>query len=338
MMQTEQILGRSAWKSKAVGKQDLSVTLAAAELARIDTLLAPLRDKDVLDITPEDFADDRLAAFMDDVKRELRDGHGLVVVNGCPPGRYSDDELSKIYWGLGTHLGTAETQSIFGDRLGHVQKTDINPTDRGYRSDRELYLHCDSTDIAGLLCLQRAETGGISQFCSALAVHNDMLATCPELLPPLYEGYPYHRAGEHLPEEEPITPYNVPVFGVRDGLVSCHYLRAFIDMAARELEADGQVPEPLKTALDRFDATARRQDIMAEFHLERGDMAFMNNYVILHSRTAFRDGPDPAKRRHLLRLWLAVDDLRPFPESMDVHGKGGIKPQPEKVKQYQAAI
>ena len=330
MMQTEQIAGRSAWTAAELGKQDFCVTLGPPQLAAIDALLGRLAGTDVLDIAAEDFADPVLAAFMAPVMRELREGRGLVIVDGCSPERYSEAELGKIFWGLGTYIGVAETQSIFGDRIGHVQKELLNPTDRGYRSDRELDLHCDSTDVAGLLCLQVAKSGGISQFTSAIAVHNEMLRTCPQHLPPLYDGYPYHRANEQLPHEAPITTFNVPVYAFRDGLVSSHYLRAFIRMAARELEG-GDPPEPLKSALDAFDAVARRPDIMVQFHAAPGEMAFMNNHMTLHARTAFEDHPEPERRRHLLRLWLEVPDLRPIPDEMDVHGKGGIKAQPQRV-------
>ena len=334
-MHAELIPGPSAWRGETVTRQDFCIALPARILARIDALLPALRARDVLAITRDDFDDDEVAEFMRGVFAELRDGRGLAILTGCDGQNYSDDELTKIYWGLGLHLGMPETQSIFGDRIGHVQKTPNNPTDRGYRSDRELELHCDSTDIAGLLCLQVAQSGGISQFTSALAVHNEMLRTCPELLPPLYEGYPYHRAGEMLPDEPPITPYNVPVFAERDGLVSSHYLRVFMEMAARDLTTDGLVPEPLRTALATFDAIATSPQIMVAFHAVRGDMTFMNNHMILHARSAFTDHPDPALRRHLLRLWLEAEDLRPIAPQMDVHGKGGIKAQPALVEEFE---
>jgi hypothetical protein len=39
-------------------------------------------------------------------------------------------------------------------------------------------------------------------------------------------------------------------------------------------------------------------------------MQFLNNYVVLHSRTAFEDFPEPERKRHLLRLWLTAPNGR----------------------------
>jgi hypothetical protein len=38
-----------------------------------------------------------------------------------------------------------------------------------------------------------------------------------------------------------------------------------------------------------------------------------HNHTLLHDRTAFDDWPEPGRKRHLLRLWLAPDDARPLP-------------------------
>ena len=42
----------------------------------------------------------------------------------------------------------------------------------------------------------------------------------------------------------------------------------------------------------------------------------VSNQFIFHSRTAYEDWPEPERRRHLLRLWLACDDGPELPESM----------------------
>jgi len=47
--------------------------------------------------------------------------------------------------------------------------------------------------------------------------------------------------------------------------------------------------------------------------LERGDLQFVHNHTLLHDRTAFEDYPEPARRRYLLRLWLALESARSLP-------------------------
>ena len=37
-------------------------------------------------------------------------------------------------------------------------------------------------------------------------------------------------------------------------------------------------------------------------------MQLISNHFILHARTAYQDDPDPRHKRHLLRLWLSLDD------------------------------
>ncbi|MFI4986778.1 MAG: TauD/TfdA family dioxygenase, partial [Alphaproteobacteria bacterium] len=44
-----------------------------------------------------------------------------------------------------------------------------------------------------------------------------------------------------------------------------------------------------------------------------GDIQLVHNHTLLHDRTAFEDWPEPEKRRHLLRLWLAPREARPLP-------------------------
>jgi hypothetical protein len=57
----------------------------------------------------------------------------------------------------------------------------------------------------------------------------------------------------------------------------------------------------------------------------------LSSCCILHDRTGFVDWPEPERRRHLLRLWLATDGARPLPEvfaerygSTEVGDRGGV--------------
>ena len=47
----------------------------------------------------------------------------------------------------------------------------------------------DQGDVVGLLCFRTAKAGGLSCIASAAAIHNEILATRPDLLATLYEPY-----------------------------------------------------------------------------------------------------------------------------------------------------
>lgn len=253
---------------------------------------------------------DDIASDLESIRERVQSGRGIVLLRGLPVERYSREDMCRMFWGLGAHFGHAVSQSLMGDRLGHV--TDVsgdNPAERGYRSRRELDMHTDSDDILMMMCLHDARSGGESRFVSALTLYNEMLAAHPELVPALLRGFRYHWRGEQAEGEGPITSFRVPVFSEREGKTSCVYLRAFIDMAAEDLN------EPLtdveKAALDTFDNLSERAELQLALNLEPGDAYLANNYTVLHSRTAFEDHDAPDRRRYLLRLWLKAQDSRP---------------------------
>ena len=62
-----------------------------------------------------------------------------------------------------------------------------------------------------------------------------------------------------------------------------------------------------------FDELAESTELRLDMELQRGDMQFVHNHQIVHSRTGYRDHPDVELRRHLLRLWLAPVNGRALP-------------------------
>jgi hypothetical protein len=60
-------------------------------------------------------------------------------------------------------------------------------------------------------------------------------------------------------------------------------------------------------------------------------MYFINNYTILHARTAFDDFAEEDRRRHLLRLWLEVPQMRPVHPYIR---SGGIEAVPGRTPSY----
>ena len=102
------------------------------------------------------------------------------------------------------------------------------------------------------------------------------------------------------------------MFGVRDGKVSVRLVRNQINAACTKT---GVPLEPIEqAALDLFDELAQDPEIHLDMDLQVGDIQFCNNYAMLHSRTSFEDYPEIERRRHMIRLWLTMDERRPLAE------------------------
>jgi len=162
------------------------------------------------------------------------------------------------------------------------------------------------------MCLQRGASGGESRIVSSLAIHNEIQANRPDLLPALYEGYHYAVAEAQF-SDKPVTAFKIPVFCCIDDTVSCSYVRGFMYQAAKLLGE--RLPDKLVEAMDYFDALAERDDMKVEFLMEPGEMMLWHNFQMLHARRAYQDSADYS--RHLLRLWLKIENDRPLPDAIE---------------------
>jgi hypothetical protein len=321
------ITGPKAWRGEALAS-DTSwiVTLTDAEIADIDRALtaAKASGRPLAEVGREQFPLTTMRPRLEQTLAEVRDGRGFVVVRGLPVQRYSDDDVGLIFWGLGRYLGSPLYQNPKGELLGHVYdygRTYGNIDVRGYETNAYLPYHTDAGDVVGLLCLRRSLEGGLSSIVSSVTVHNEILAQHPEYLGLLYNGFYYIRREAALTERG-VSDRPIPVFGVRDGVVSCRYIRNQINAGAVKREVPLTTFE--KAALDFFDEQTRRADVRLDMDLQPGDIQFINNYTILHSRTEFVDGPEPHQKRHMLRLWLKFPT--PWPLSAEFPAHMGYKP------------
>jgi hypothetical protein len=312
---------------------DYTIELDATHLRDIERAIRQIKAAglDLDDLQREDFEVPSLRPVIDEIRREIEDGRGFVVLRRLPVEDYSKGEIGMIFWGIGAHLGRGLSQSVLGDRLGHVKDfSREDPLARAYRNKQELSPHTDSCDLVGLACLRSAKSGGVSRLTSALTVHNVMLEEYPEALERLYRGYVFHRRGEEQPGELPYTSYRVPVYSNTDGKVSARYVRTYVE--AGEAAAGRPMGEAELAVLDRFEEVTKRPELMLEFTLQPGEMYFINNYTILHARTAFDDGDaEEDQRRHLLRLWLEVPQMRPVHPHIR---SGGIEAVPGRTPSY----
>ncbi len=309
----EPIDDASAWTSAAMAA-DMSwiYEFDAKGVAAIDAALLGVRGKPFHTITRADFP---LPDLQDDLARladALAWGRGFLLLRGFPSPKYTEAEAAAAYWGLGTHFGSAVTQTAKGEVLGNIRDEGVvfSGRKRGYNTAARLPYHCDDSDIVGLLCLNKAKAGGLSSITSTTAMYNEILRTRPDLLEIYYDGFHYDLRGEQRPGAGEISDHRIPIYSYRDGYLSSRYVRGRIGPAAtlRNVPLTARQIE----ALDLFDQLADRDDLRLDMEFQPGDIQLLNNHVTVHSRSDFEDHEDPQRKRHLLRLWLAAHLERPL--------------------------
>jgi hypothetical protein len=304
----------------------------ASAVAELDAALSVVKKKglDWSQITREDFPIAGLDGLLADIADELENGVGIMKLRGFPVDRYDEDDLRKIYFGLGTHLGTPVFQNRSGELMrairdegAHVGHTYGETKDQKGTTFLSSYartltngglrFHTDRTDVVGLLCVRQARAGGVSTLASTPAIHNTILARRPDLLDALFGTYWRSRFGEEGTTKE--TAYPLPIFGVRDGKFTSHYSLTFIE-AAQMAPGVPKLTATQKEAIDMLMATA--QELCFEMTLEPGDLQLINSHVTYHGRTPFEDDFAAGQSRLLLRIWLTMANNRPLPEGHEI--------------------
>lgn len=325
----------AAWKGAemAANPSRWQSTLTGAEIAELeqaaDAYLS--RNHTVGAMTVEEFPLPTLAPRLKALRETLLHGVGFELIRGLPVDRYGIETAAAIFCGIGAHLGSARSQNAKGHVLGHVKDVGAdlsNPGTRIYQTAKRQTFHTDSCDVVGLLCLKEAMEGGDSLLVSTVALYNALCARRPYLARLMFAPIATDRRGEVPPGEKPY--FEIPVLNWHAGRLTGLYQRTYIESAARFPEAPKRSAEQIE-ALDLFDELANDPQMHLRMRLQPGDMQFVYNHTLLHDRTEFRDWPEPERRRHLLRLWLAIPNDRPLPPifaqrygSLEIGDRGGI--------------
>ncbi len=337
------VTDRSAWRGEQL-RNDTSWywNLPASAIRDIDAALANLAQSSVplIEMTRADMPLPSIAGELAALVEEFEHGRGFIVIRGLPLQRYTDDQIARIFWGIGRYIGNPISQNAQGDLLGHVKDvgglTYGAKNVRGYQTTAELNFHNDNCDVVGLLCFRKARAGGLSRIASAMAIYNEVLAKHPEYLDLLYRGYRYDLRGEERQGVSPITG-NIPIYSFFEGKLSMRYVYTSIMQATRK--GNFTLSPEESAALAFLNETAGRKDIVLEMMMEPGDMQFCFNHTVLHSRTEFEEWDEPERKRHLLRLWLNISDGRKLAaEFADRYGAGTGMGVPPPSGQVQATM
>lgn len=330
------ITGPCAWLPAQMSRSARWIRdLKPSEIEQIDAALGQVERRGLAwhAIERQDFALPGLSGLFADIREELENGCGMLKLRGIPVQRYSEDQLRKLYFGLGANVGTPVYQNRRGElmrlirdegadvgkRYGQIERVrmaDGKPFLSSYArtlTNGALRFHTDRTDVVALLCVRQAAKGGVSTICSSVSVMNEMLRRRPDLAELLFEPYFRSRHGEEAETAEDVYP--LPVFGIRDGRFTSHFSLTYIE-AAQTVAGVPKLTGAQKEALDMLLSLAK--ELSLEMTLEPGDIQFLNSHVTYHGRTPFEDDREAGRDRLLMRLWLAMPNSRALPRGQEV--------------------
>lgn len=297
--------GVKAWQAANVERDDWLLTVSDDVTDEVSAVAEQLQhqERPFLKCSPDDFAVDATRKLMDEAGRRLTQGLGFVVVDRFPVESLPPAAKSGLAWLLGNMLGRVVAQKWggtflydvrdSGKALQHGVRRSITNLEQDFHTDGP-WLHWTPETI-GLFCLQPASEGGESRVASLLnAVES--LATQPELLSRLQQPVYWDRQAEHEPDDRAFSEEPV-FFEDQNGPA----VRWYPDYVENGYKLAGQtLASETKEALARVQSALRRPENFVEFKLAAGQLLYLDNRRVTHSRQAFRD--DHANR-HYIRIW-----------------------------------
>lgn len=298
-----------AWRGEdLVTRTDWIEELAPDEIEELDTARAAVRARGLsaAEVGRAEFPLPTLAERIAQWSNELGAGRGFLLVRGLPVEEWGDADSALVYWGIGQHLGEPGAQNPQGDLLGHV--TDLGedaarPLVRLYRTAADIDWHCDLADVVGLLCLRTAKRGGTSRIVSSVAVYDELLRRRPDLVDLLYEPFALDTRDEQGDTKRPYLPIAPCRFAA--GRLRTFWHGDYFRSALRHPEVPRWTPA-MQEVVALYQQIASDPALVLEMHFQPGDVQWISNHTTLHARSAYEDWPEPARRRHLLRLWLSL--------------------------------
>jgi hypothetical protein len=295
----------------ASANRSWSITLTESDRDHLLAAVETTQGREIPDIPPSEATSAALRDVAGAITDQLygKGGFGFANVEGFPIDGLSREEVIRMYWIFGQLIGQPVSQTPELDFIEHVTNdpTWTKPVEnRRFKSTGKLEFHVDPSPAVALLCIQPAKSGGESGIASAARVHNILLDERPDLLAACYEDFYIGRVNEQAAGEEPY--YRRPLFSMdQDDQVSTSLPPDRIRQA-QGLPGVPALSEEQEAALNAVQEIAQRPEVSFYYPMNRGDMHFGNDYTVLHNRKAFVDHEGPDLWRHLMRLWLQIDE------------------------------
>ncbi|PVH77120.1 Clavaminate synthase-like protein, partial [Cadophora sp. DSE1049] len=147
-----------------------------------------------------------------------------------------------------------------------------------------------------------AARGGNHIIASSYKICSEIVKTRPDLLEVLATPNRYFDHRGKFPDHRPRA-----VVFYHDGHLIMNYIR-YLLVGFGSIPRSEELPDctPIQVeALDYVETVAKKYRLILD--MQPGDMTFVNNWAILHSRDAFED--DANHVRYLVRIWLRNEKL-----------------------------
>ncbi|MEE9451454.1 MAG: TauD/TfdA family dioxygenase [Gammaproteobacteria bacterium] len=250
-------------------------------------------------------------ALLTRIANRLECDLGFFRLRGFPLDTIDRVDLEIALLILGHIMGTPVAQNKQGEIIMHVQDQGYKTgaVNRGTNMKGALVYHTDSCDVTALLCVKKAKSGAVSRIVSSASIHNALLQIDEKLVQTLYTLFHWKRQGWGNQQEK--NYFIIPVFTQYQGYFSSKWLRLFIEQAQEYSEVPRLTQQQI-SAFDAIDELTNNPKFHKILPFEPGDIMFVNNHIIYHTRSAFVDFDEPERKRDLLRLWLSVPNSSPL--------------------------
>ncbi|KAK3343499.1 hypothetical protein B0T25DRAFT_593168 [Lasiosphaeria hispida] len=286
--------------------EDLALVLTEDEVSEVRAGLRHFNSLELYgsEVSPNTFPLPTLGQKLLRLAADIHSGKGFAAIRGLQPDEFSPEDNVLIFLGISSYIGAKRgRQDEDGNMLMHIRDAKLSKTpqhDRPIRySARASTFHTDTfCDILALQTRSCALEGGRNILASSWTVYNKLMATHPEVCELLAQPiWPFDSRGKFFESStRPLLFYHggrVMMNLAREPLLGLEGVRRPAGLAT--------LTQAQRDALDLVETIATQNQIV--LNAEPGDLLFINNHAVLHSREAFSDAPrTPA--RYLVRAWL----------------------------------
>ncbi|KAK0736514.1 hypothetical protein B0T21DRAFT_181456 [Apiosordaria backusii] len=322
--------GPLAWSpSSFKSEDDYILSLSEEEIEEVKLALSHFDGLDLFgsEATPSTFPLPTLGPKLKKAAKDVHNGRGFVLIRGIQPSQFSPEGNVIIFLGISSYIGGMRgRQDENGNMLMHIRNAKQSKTPQSQRpirySSRASTFHTDTfCDILALQSRNNAEIGGNTLLSSTWTIFNKLQKSHPEVCKLLAQpDWAFDSRGSFFPcSTRPLLYHHA-------GKIMMNFAREPL-LGLEDVKRMAALPvlfQEQKDALDIVEKVAAEGQIA--IRTEPGDLLFINNHGVLHSREAFVDNT-AENPRYLVRMWLKNEELAwDLPQHLQ-HGNSRIYDQ-----------